>query len=128
MRRGAVSDTLALFTGIHSEPRIPHPQSGRKAQPKYRVTVTATTNPWIETTKPYITRIIGSDALGATTLTLLAAAWAPSTAATYGSTIRRYFDFCTEKQLAPLGATPAHMARYVAWLGQLGTIKASSLQ
>jgi hypothetical protein len=24
--------------------------------------------------------------------------------------------------------TPAHMTRYVAWLGQLGTIKASSLQ
>jgi hypothetical protein len=78
--------------------------------------------------KPYMTRIFGSDALCATTLTLLAASWAPSTAATYGSTIRRYFDFCAEQQLAPLAATPAHMARYVAWLGQLGTIKASSLQ
>jgi site-specific recombinase XerD len=78
--------------------------------------------------KPYMTKILGSDALGATTLTFLAAAWAPSTVATYGSTIRRYFDFCTEQQLAPLAATPVHMARYVAWLGQLGTIKASSLQ
>jgi hypothetical protein len=78
--------------------------------------------------KPYMTRILGSNALGATTLALLAAAWAPSTAATYGNTIPRYFDFCAEQQLAPLAATPAHMARYVAWLGQLGTIKASSLQ
>jgi len=78
--------------------------------------------------KPYMTKILGSDALGTKTLALLAAAWAPSTAATYGSTIRRYFDFCTEQRLAPLAATPAHMARYVAWLGQLGTIKASSLQ
>jgi hypothetical protein len=93
----------------------------------YRITVTATTNPWIETMKPYMTRIIGSDALRATTLTLLAATWAPSTAATYGRTIRRYFDFCAEQQLAPLAATPAHMVRYVAWLGQLGTIKASSV-
>jgi hypothetical protein len=78
--------------------------------------------------KPYMTRILGSDALGATTLALLAAAWAPSTAATYGITIRRYFDFRSEQQLAPLAATPAHMARHVAWLGQLGTAKASSLQ
>jgi hypothetical protein len=78
--------------------------------------------------KPYMTIILGSDALGATTMTLLAAAWAPTTAATYGSTIRSYFDFCAEQQLAPLAATPAHMARYVAWVGQLGTIKASSLQ
>jgi hypothetical protein len=78
--------------------------------------------------KPNMTKILGFDALGATTLTLLAAAWAPSTAATYGNTIRRYFDLCREQQLAPLAATPAHMARYVAWLGQLGTIKASSLQ
>jgi hypothetical protein len=78
--------------------------------------------------KPYMTRILGSNTLGATTMALLAAAWAPCTAATYGNTISRYFDFCTEQQLAPLAATPAHMARYVAWLGQLGTIKASSLQ
>jgi hypothetical protein len=30
--------------------------------------------------------------------------------------------------LAPLAATPAHMARYVAWLGQLMTTKDSSQQ
>jgi hypothetical protein len=89
------------------------------------VTVRAITNPWIETMKPYMTRILGSDALGATNLALRSAAWAPSTAATYGSNIRRYFDLCEEHQLAPLAATPAHMARYVAW--QLGTIKPSSL-
>jgi hypothetical protein len=33
-----------------------------------------------------------------------------------------------EHMLAPLEATPAHIARYVAWLGPLGTIKASSIQ
>jgi hypothetical protein len=92
------------------------------------VTVTTNTNMWIETMKPYMTRMLGSDALSATTLALLSATWAPSKAATYGSTIRRYFDFCEEHRLAPLAATLAHMARYVAWLGQLGTINASSLQ
>jgi hypothetical protein len=70
---------------------------------------------------------LGSHILGAKTLALLSPAWAPNTASTYGSTIRRYFDFCEEERLAPPAATPAHMARYVAWLGQLGTIKASSM-
>jgi hypothetical protein len=75
-----------------------------------------------------MTKILGSDVLGAKTLALLSAAWAPSTIATYNNTIRRYFDFCDEQRLAPLAATPAYMARYVAWLSQLGTIKASTLQ
>jgi hypothetical protein len=61
--------------------------------------------------KQYMTRILGSDALGATTLALLSAASAPSTATTYGNAFRRYFDFCEEHELAPLAATPAHMAR-----------------
>jgi site-specific recombinase XerD len=74
--------------------------------------------------KPYMTMILAC----AATLALLSAAWAPSTATIYGITIRRDFDFCEEHRLAPLTATPAHMARYVAWLGQIGTIKASSLQ
>jgi hypothetical protein len=67
--------------------------------------------------KPYMTRILGSGVLGAKTLAQLSVAWAPNTVATYGNTIRRYFDFFEEHQLAPLAATPANMARYVAWLG-----------
>jgi hypothetical protein len=78
--------------------------------------------------KPYMTIILGFDALGATTLALLSAAWAPSKTTTHGITICHYFDLREEHRLAPLAATPAHMAYYVAWLGQLGTIKASSLQ
>jgi hypothetical protein len=78
--------------------------------------------------KPYMTTILGYDALGATTQALLSVTCVPSTTSTYGSTIRRYFDFSEEHQLAQLAATPAYKARYVAWLGQLGTIKASSPQ
>jgi hypothetical protein len=84
-----------------------------------------TTNPWIETMKTYMTKIFGSDVLGTKTLALLSATWTPSTTS---STIRRYFVLCEEHRLAPLGATPVHMASYVVWLGQLNTIKASSLQ
>jgi hypothetical protein len=78
--------------------------------------------------KPYITKILGSDVLGAKTLAHLSAPWAPNKVSTYGSNVRRYFDLCEQQRLAPLVATPANMARYVAWLGQLGIIKACSLQ
>jgi hypothetical protein len=78
--------------------------------------------------KPYMTNILGLDVLGANTLALLSTACAPNTSATYGNTIRCYFDFCVEHRLAPLAATLAHMAKDVAWLGELGTIKASRLQ
>jgi hypothetical protein len=80
------------------------------------VTVTANTNPWIETMKPFMTRILDSGVLGPKTLALLSAAWAPpNTTATYGNSTRRYFDLCEEHRLAPLAATPAHMARYIAY-------------
>jgi hypothetical protein len=60
--------------GLHREPRIPDQQPRRLARPKYRVIVTAYTNPWIETMKPYMTNIFGYDVLGAHTLALLFAA------------------------------------------------------
>jgi hypothetical protein len=60
LRRGTVSASLALFTGIHREARIPNHQSS-KTRPKYIVYVTTNTNPWIKTmTKPYLAKIMGS--------------------------------------------------------------------
>jgi hypothetical protein len=123
-----MSAIFALFRGLHREPKLPYQRPGRASKPKYIVIVTPDTNPWIETMKPYMTKILSSNVLGAKTLALLSAAWAPNTTATFGNTIRRYFHLCDEYMLVPLAATLAHMARYVAWLGQLGTIKASSLQ
>jgi hypothetical protein len=43
--------------------------------------------------KPYMTKILGSDILDAKTLALLSASWAHDTTMTYGSYIRRYFEF-----------------------------------
>jgi hypothetical protein len=92
------------------------------------VNFTANTKPWIETmVKSYITKIIGSTVLGAKTLALLSAAWTSITTTTHGRTIRRYVELCDEHRLAPLAATPAHLARYATWLGQLG-IEESRLQ
>eukprot|EP00873_Tetraselmis_striata_P039900 jgi/Tetstr1/460164/TSEL_005480.t1 len=70
----------------------------------------------------------GSDTLGVQTMELLSAAWAPATAASYASCMKQYFRFCEEEQRPALAADPGIMARYVRWLGNLGTIKASSLQ
>jgi hypothetical protein len=81
--------------------------------------VIANSNPWIETMKSYITQISGFDVLGANTLAFLSASWIPSTVATSG-----YFDLCYTYKLAPLATTPVHMAGYVTYPCQLGTVKA----
>eukprot|EP00873_Tetraselmis_striata_P045490 jgi/Tetstr1/465754/TSEL_010379.t1 len=78
--------------------------------------------------RPYMTRVLGSDTLGAQTLELLSAAWAPATTASYASCMKQYFRFCEEERRPALAADPGTMVRYVTWLGNLGTIKASSLQ
>jgi hypothetical protein len=75
-----------------------------------------------------MSRILGQEILGAQTLSLLTTTWASNTLATYDNTIERYFEFCEEPQLVPLAGNPATMAQFVIWLGNLGTIKASSLE
>jgi hypothetical protein len=80
-------------------------------RPKYIVNASATINLWIETTKPYITKILGYNVLGAMTLALVSAAREPNTSSTYGNITPRCLDFCDEHSLAPLAAKPAHMAR-----------------
>jgi hypothetical protein len=122
-----VSATLSLISGIYRHIRTFDLQAS-ESRPKYNVKVVANTNPWIETMKPYMTNIMGFDVHGAKTLALIFTTWAPNIAAAFGNTIRRYFALCDEHMLAPLAASLAHMATYVTRLGQLGTIKASSLQ
>jgi site-specific recombinase XerD len=56
------------------------------------------------------------------------AAWAKSTSDTYNSAIKPYFEFGEEQGQPPLAATAATMARYIAWIGERGTIKTTSLQ
>eukprot|EP00873_Tetraselmis_striata_P014674 jgi/Tetstr1/434938/TSEL_023934.t1 len=56
------------------------------------------------------------------------AAWAPAIAASYASyCMKQYFRFSEEERRPALAADPGTMARYVTCLGNLGTIKASSL-
>jgi hypothetical protein len=76
----------------------------------------------------YMQRLPGTGSLGANTLELLSAAWAKSKSDTYNSAIKPYFESRKEYGLPPIAATAATMARYVAWIGESGTIKATSLQ
>jgi site-specific recombinase XerD len=78
--------------------------------------------------RPYMQRLLGTDRLEAKTLELLTAAWAKITSDTYCNAIKPDFQFCEEQGLPPLAATTATMARYITWIGERGTIKATSLQ
>ncbi len=71
--------------------------------------------------------LLGDDDLGRTTLSLCQASLQPRSYATYASTLSGFMQFCREQRVAPLAAPPVHIARYVAWLGQQGTVAASSL-
>jgi hypothetical protein len=95
---------------------------------KYSVEITECTHAWRDSMRLYMSRVLGSDVLGAQTLSLLATTWAPSTSATYGSFAQRYFELCKYHQLSPLACSPATIAICVTWFGNHGTIKASSLQ
>jgi hypothetical protein len=75
--------------------------------------------------RPYMSGILAQD--GAHVLSILTTSWAPNISVTYGSVIQRYFGFCEDHQIAPLAGTSATMARFVTRLGNLGTVKASSL-
>eukprot|EP00873_Tetraselmis_striata_P015897 jgi/Tetstr1/436161/TSEL_025007.t1 len=53
---------------------------------------------------------------------------AKTTATTYGTAIRPFLQFFAEQGVPPLGGTAATVARYIAWQGLRGTVKAASLQ
>jgi hypothetical protein len=72
--------------------------------------------------------LLGDDDLGRTALSLCQASLQPRSYDTYASALAGFMQFCVEQDLAPLEATPVHIARYVAWLGVRGTVSATSLQ
>lgn len=73
-----------LFPGLHPESVVCAAPVHATAI-KYRIDVAGCTKPWADSMRPYMTRVLGSDTLGAQTLELLLAAWAPTTATPYAS-------------------------------------------
>jgi hypothetical protein len=71
---------------------------------------------------------IGNKQPRSKTLESLTATCAKSTSDTYSNAIKSYFEFYEEQGLPPLAATIATMARYIAWIGERGIVKATSQQ
>jgi hypothetical protein len=116
-----------MFYTRHIRPAV-QAYPTRAAKVRYKVEVAGYNNPWAASMRPYMKRLLGTDSLGAKTHDLLTAAWTKGTSDTYYSAIKPYFQFCEEQGLPPLAATTATMARYIAWIGERGNIKAISLQ
>ncbi len=66
--------------------------------------------------------------MGKTATVLLQPALQQGTYENYGSNMRSYFRFCDAFNVEPLTSTPVDVARYLAWLGEMGTIVADNLQ
>jgi hypothetical protein len=117
-------DHVQHTTNQASSPGLPH----RATKVRYKVEVAGCNNPWAALMRPYMQCLLGTDSLGAQTLEFLTAACAKSTSDTYNNAIKPYFKFCEEQGLPPLAAAAATIARFIAWIGNRGTIKAISLQ
>ncbi len=61
-------------------------------------------------------------------MALYQAALQPSTYKNYGSALTGFLNFCEETMVDPLEGTPLEIARYIAWIGERGTVAARSLQ
>eukprot|EP00873_Tetraselmis_striata_P039790 jgi/Tetstr1/460054/TSEL_005374.t1 len=73
--------------------------------------------------------MLGTDRLGATAMDLFTSAWSKDIGETYGSAIKAFFWFWKDHGVPPcLGATVSIIARYIAWHGLRGTVKAHSMK
>ena len=102
------------------------PQPQRPA--RYSLSLPKVAIPWASTSTSALSNIFGGDALGARAMSLFQSALQPGTYASYNSNLAGFFSYCQEYNLAPLDTTAIDIARYVAWLGERGTVAADSLQ
>jgi hypothetical protein len=72
--------------------------------------------------------VFGDDALGAKALALFQSALQPKTYINYGSNMTSFFTYCEENAIPYLDVTTIDIARYIAWMGERGTVAADSLQ
>ena len=96
--------------------------------PRYQLTPAQGYAPWLQDIHRALLPALGADALGRTARMLLGASRAPRTYGNYGPKVRLFLAFCQQEGLRLDGIGPAQMVRYVAFLGQRGTIAATSLR
>ena len=71
--------------------------------------------------------VLGNDALGEKSLALFQSALHPKTYQNYGSNMTSFFTLCEENATFYLDITNIDIARYIAWMGDRGTVAADSL-
>ena len=75
-----------------------------------------------------LTSVFGEDEIGRIATSLFQSALTTRTRENYSSNLASFYTFCDTSLLDPLAVGPIDIARYVAWLGQRGTVAAESLQ
>ena len=66
--------------------------------------------------------------MGAQALALFKSSLQPGTQRNYGAILARFFELCELNAIVPLEIFPMDIARYIAWLGERGTVAATSMQ
>ena len=95
---------------------------------RYTLKADAPQVPWAASVQPSLHAVFGDDKLGQLAGRLLTSGLASTSLSTYGSCFNSFLEYCREDGIQPLAATPAHIIRYTAWLGERGTVSAASLQ
>ena len=89
---------------------------------------TTTRKDWETSGTAAMNTVFGDDELGRAATILFQSATTEGTDRNYSSNLKSFFQFCACSLLEPQGVTPIDIARYIAWLGQEGTVAAASLQ
>ena len=84
--------------------------------------------PWAVPMQTHLGRILGRDSIGTAAMTLVQSSLNQSSYATYSTGLKRFLDFCSCEGTDPLTAGTGTVVRYIAYLGQQGTVAAGSLQ
>ena len=105
-----------------------HPGLTTAASVKYRLGEPTAVAPWAAALAPTLAQRVGDDHLGKLATRLLLSSRAPSTYNNYGGKLEKFLKYCGRQALDPLQVTSEDVVRYVAWLGERGTISAYSMQ
>jgi hypothetical protein len=123
-----------LREGAHLGPQQQAPNSlktrakGLPRKKRYAIRLPDKKNPWTKTSSSALQSVFGNDTLGEKALALFQSALQPKTYQNYGSNMTSFFTFCEENAIPYLDVTNIDIARYIAWMGDRGTVAADSLQ
>ena len=115
---------LRVLTRVRGSPR-PLPVQKKR---RYTLVLPPRTAPWAASSSEALKNVFGEDDMGAQAMALFQSSLQPGTLKNYGANLNGFFEFCDLNTIAPLDVSPVDIARYIAWLGERGTVAATSMQ